>query len=65
MPDLGLDRAYETGGMSAVIRVMLTLGNPDADEFALRWKLCFAALQKEHPDFPKSGFVEDRHEEIS
>ena len=42
-----------------VIRELLRQGDPDEPTFRLRWAMLFAALQREHPDFPKSGFVED------
>lgn len=57
----GLDDAFALGGIQAVVRELLLGDNPDPDEatLRLRWGQIAAALQKFHPDAPKSGFVED------
>ena len=55
---MNLEQAYSQGGEAAVVRELLRRDNPDDQTFRDRWNAIFTTLQREHPDHPKSGFVE-------
>ncbi len=55
-----LGATYRHGGASAILRLMMTLGNPDLDEQRVRWHLMQNTLVHLHPDRPPQlnfGFI--------
>lgn len=56
---MDLNSAFLRGGAAAVIRELMQGDVLDEEEYRLRWQTLFSALQRQHPDFPASGFVDD------
>ena len=52
---------YRHGGPSALIRLLMTIGDPDQEERQVRWERMYSTIQQLNPRLPpklhQSGFA--------